>query len=362
MSNKIIILQNCLKAIINYKRKKSSISNPPLTFWIEPTNMCNLKCIMCPNPKIPKQMLGFMKWDIYKTIIDQIKDYTAAVELLFAGESLLHKDIIKMIKYAKSHNIQVILSTNGVLLGRQKIIDGILDSGLDRLNIAFDGYNAKTYEKIRVGAKYEAVRKNVAMFLDKKKNRGIKKPYVVITTLEVGLDDYADKENDKNAFYSSFNGLPVDEFLSKEPNTWGGYFRDTNIFQHQRIHKEVFNPCSHLWVSLSICWDGTVVPCCFDFFKSYTLGDVNEKTILEIWNDDRIVKLRKSMLDKTYLKLNKLCDKCVILHTKSVFGIPAGMRSGIRYSMTKQLGFRIEKLLIKFASWVGSDYSLKVVK
>lgn len=362
MSKRTVVLKNCLLSINNYKTQKVFLSNPPLTFWIEPTNKCNLKCIMCPNPSIPKGMLGYMKWDTYKNIIDQVKGYAAAVELLFAGESLLHKDIIEMIKYASSHNIQVVLSTNGVLLGREEIINGILDSGLERLNIALDGYNEQTYEKVRVGAKFSRVINNIVKLLEEKRRRKLAKPYVVITTLEVGVGSYSDIEKDKELFYSFFEDSPVDEFISKQPNTWGGYFKDTNEFSHQSIDNEVFNPCSHLWSSMSICWDGTVVPCCFDFFKNYILGNINEKPILEIWNDTPMIKLRESMLNKTYLEINKLCDKCVILHTRNVLGIPAGMRSVIRYTLTKQFGFKVEKLLIKLASRVGSDYALKVVK
>ena len=33
----------------------------------------------------------------------------------------------------------------------------LLNSGISHLTIAFDGYNKETYEKIRVGAKFEKV-------------------------------------------------------------------------------------------------------------------------------------------------------------------------------------------------------------
>ena len=166
MNKKSRVLSNCLSAVINYKQKKTKISNKPVTVWVEPTNRCNIKCVMCPNPAIPKGDLGFMEMDLYKNIIDQVQDYAAAIELLFAGESFLHKKIFDMIEYAKSKGIQVVTSTNGTLLGLRK--DDILRSGLDRLNIAFDGYNKETYEKIRVGAKFDNVFKQTIDFLEEK--------------------------------------------------------------------------------------------------------------------------------------------------------------------------------------------------
>jgi len=316
---------------------------------------------MCPNPAIPKNDLGFMDMDVYKNIIDQIQDYAAAVELLFAGESLLHKRIFEMIKYAKSKGIQVVISTNGVLLNKRK--KDLLDSGLDRLNIAFDGYNKQTFDKIRVGADFDKVLENTIDFLREKKRRKQANPLVVMTTLEVGLDEYTDIDQQRDRFYSYFDGLPVDEFINKQPNTWGGYFKDTSDFKHQELNKNEFHPCSHLWTSLSIRWDGKVLPCCFDFFKEYVVGDTNKSTIDEIWNSKKMLKLREAMITgKNYTDLNPLCEDCVIINSGSIFGIPAGMRSAIRYSLIKQFGFKIEKYLIKIASKLSSEYALKISK
>ena len=364
MNNKIDVLSNCVKSVYNYKKKRTYLTNKPMTIWIEPTNHCNLKCVMCPNPAIPKQDLGFMDMDTYKKIIDQVQNYAAAIELLFAGESLLHKKIFKMITYAKSKGIQVAISTNGVLLAKRA--DELLDSGLDRLNIAFDGYNKKTFEKIRVGADFDNVLDNAVEFLKKKKDRKQENPLVVMTTLEVGLDEYEDIDKERNAFYSYFDGLPVGEFISKQPNTWGGYFKETTDFNHQQLNKEKFYPCSHLWTSLSVRWDGSVLPCCFDFFQGYVLGNTNSSSIDEIWNSESMIKLREAMLngdvDSSYVELNPLCKDCIILNSGSVFGIPAGMRSAIRYTLLKQFGFKLEKYLIKIAGALSSDYALKISK
>jgi radical SAM protein with 4Fe4S-binding SPASM domain len=43
-----------------------------------------------------------------------------------------------------------------------------------------------------------------------------------------------------------------------------------------------------------ICWDGRVVPCCRDFDAKYILGDLNDSTLLQIWNGAEMVRLRKA--------------------------------------------------------------------
>lgn len=359
-NKKIKILSNCLNSIYNYKRKKINISNLPTLLWIEPTNKCNLKCVMCPNTQIPEDMLGFMAWDTYQKIIDEAKEFASSIYLLLAGESLLHKDIYRMIRYARDNGIRPLLNTNATPLASEENRRKLLESGVAHITFAFDGYNSETYEKVRIGASYEKVIGGVIEFLKEKKRRRLKEPYIAITTLEVGIEDYKDKENAKKEFFKLFEELSVDEFIAKTPNTWGGTFSETENFSHHDISREKFYPCSHLWSTMSICWDGTVVPCCFDFFKTYTLGNVNKKPLKEIWNDRPMVALRKSMLNGSYGRLNKLCNNCVILHLEPVLGVPAGMRTAVKDVITNLIGMRSEKYLIKFAKKITPSYSLKI--
>lgn len=358
--NKLKLLTNLVKTILEYKRKKVKISNNPLLLWIEPTNKCNLKCIMCPNQSIPDEMLGFMDWDLFVKIINEIKDYVPTIYLLLAGESLLHKDVYKMIRYAADNKIRVLLNTNGTTLINRDNRQRLLESGVAHITFAFDGYNKRTYENIRVGAKYEIVLNGILEFLKEKKEKNKKYPYIAIANLEVGNEQYIDKKKEKKEFIRSFDGLKVDEFIVKTPNTWGGTFAECDEFNHHEFNNANFYPCSHLWSTMSICWDGTVVPCCFDFFKTYVLGDVNKSTLKEIWNGKPMLELRSSMLDGTYKSMNKLCNNCVILHLDPVLGIPAGMRTTIKDSMTLLFGLQYEKYFIKIAKKIKSGYSLQI--
>src|SRR3989304_1940804 len=145
-NKKIRALSNCLNSIYNYKRKRAEVSSLPTVLWIEPTNKCNLKCVMCPNTQIPEDMLGFMPWDTYKKIIDEVGEFASSIYLLLAGESLLHKDIYKMIRYARDNNIRPLLNTNGTVLASEDHRNRLLESGAAHITFAFDGYNKETYE------------------------------------------------------------------------------------------------------------------------------------------------------------------------------------------------------------------------
>ena len=360
LGKKLSLLRNLGLSMYSYKKRALALKNLPSLLWIEPTNICNIKCVMCPNSQIPKDQLGFMEWDTYRKIIDEAKGFVSSAYLLLSGESLLHKDIFKMIRYARDKNIRPLLNTNGTTLKNEENRKKLLDSGVAHITFAFDGYNRETYEKVRVGAKYDKVVGGIIEFLKEKKDRRLREPYVAITTLDVSIERYEDKAEEQNGFYGLFDGLPVDEFIVKTPNTWGGTFEGTDKFRHHDINKARYHPCSHLWSTMSICWDGTVVPCCFDFFKTYVLGNVNETSLKEIWNDKPMLALRESMINGTYGQLNRLCIGCVILHLDPVLGVPAGMRTCVKDAITNLISMRAEKYLIKFAKKIRPSYSLGI--
>ena len=56
--------------------------------------------------------------------------------------------------------------------------------------------------------------------------------------------------------------------------------------------------CVAPWLNLDIRQDGEVKPCCV---SEYTMGDIKEKSLFDVWNDEPIRKLREafSKWDKT---------------------------------------------------------------
>jgi radical SAM protein with 4Fe4S-binding SPASM domain len=113
---------------------------------------------------------------------------------------------------------------------------------------------------------------------------------------------------------------------------------------------------------MTILWDGTVVPCCFDFFKTYPLGNITNQSVEDIWNGEPMKKLRSSMFDNTYHKVNSLCDGCLIPNLNSVVGVPAGMRSAVKDAITNTIGISTESKIKKVAKLITNTYSLKVEK
>lgn len=287
-------LVNRSKLLRDFYLEKERVSGLPLELVIETTNKCNLNCIMCTRKNM-KRPIGFMEMSLYQKIIDEISSYMELVYLHGLGEPLFHPQIFEMIAYAKNKGLNIGLSTNATLLTKEKTQKLIL-SGLDYLIIALDATKAETYAKVRGGKNFDQVVKNVRGYLELKK-QAKKSPFTVLQFVKLKENMTEDKKFRQiwqNSGADVIRVKPVIDLLRSEKNG-----------------KKSRRPCFYLWRQLNmISWDGKIVtPCCMDTDGEYPLGDVSKDSIAGIWNNPKMIALRKAQLSGAWKKL-PLCRDC----------------------------------------------------
>lgn len=242
---------------------------------------------------------GFMDMMLYKKIIDESKRYVDRVNLYIAGEPLLHPKIIEMISYAKKFSLKVRIHTNATLMD-EELCDGLIRSELDILSMSFDAISSSYYENTRVGARFNKTLENITYLLELKRSQNKKKPYTIIEIIQ-----NAQIESKIDSFIKKYNYLPVNKFNVVNCHSWTG-----SVFPKQRI-KEKIPACSYLWNSLSILWDGSVVPCCLDYDAKYKLGSITQESLESIWNNKKMLHLRELHIQhrRGNIPLCKNCDK-----------------------------------------------------
>ena len=112
------------KYILNQYYKNKLIDAPfPPEIWIENTNCCNARCIMCPREKHTRP-LGFMEFSLFERLIEEIarhKNEVQRVHFHNYGEPLLDEKLLERIKLAKSLGIRhVYFVTNASMLTPEK--------------------------------------------------------------------------------------------------------------------------------------------------------------------------------------------------------------------------------------------------
>lgn len=297
-----------LKSIYAYYTKKVRLNYFPPTVFIEPTNYCNFKCLFCPQSiglkNVPK---GYMNTGLYNRIINRIKAKAKRVVLHFSGESLLHDNLVDMIKVAKLNGLKVTLHTNASLLDEKKSYD-IIDSGIDVIVFSFNGGEVEDeFEEISPKNTYKRVVNNIERFLQIKVEKNAKKPFVAFEVIKIYKGG---KFHINDEFKTHFSSLGVNRFSGGWAHHWSGNFSNLTNLRYNFPHYS-YAPCQHLWTEFVICWDGVVVACCNDALRTYPIGDIKKQTVEDLWNNDKMVNLRRKLILKEVddIALCKNCDR-----------------------------------------------------
>ena len=295
-----------LKFIRAYTLCRGEVDYPFQWLMIEPTNRCNLRCVMCPQAGKMARERGFMEFSLFQKILDEAADFVKAIQLFHSGESLLHPRIFDMIRSAASRNIYTLINTNGTLLDENKARSA-LDSGLNSISFSFDTFQKDTYESLRVGASYEKTLKNMDRFLNLKVQRNQRWPHTIIEII-----DMKDTRPHMKAFMRQAREMGFDEVRVWKFHNWTDDDEVVDLHSPFSGNSHGYYPCEYPFFLMAVYWDGTVVPCCIDYDGSYPFGNVRESSLLSIWNSPKAQHLRRTMRSGTTPK-TELCQDCSFL-------------------------------------------------
>jgi len=273
----------------------------PRQIIIETTAYCTQKCIHCAHKSLQRKK-GNMTMPLYKRIIDEIGKEAPSTEvwMTYYGEALILKyKLFYMIQYAKRRGLSnLVLNTNAMLLN-EEMAEMLIDSELDRFIISMDGFTKETYEKIRVGGKYEEVFGNALGFIQILKARNAAKP-----TFEMQfsiMDENRHELEDFNKFWVSQGANVKNRPLA----SWAGRIKANNLDPSlERV------PCKWALNHSAILWDGSLVACGVDSEGLFIAGNVNDSTIKGIWNTAHKA-FRQIHMDKKWNDLPEVCKGCL---------------------------------------------------
>jgi radical SAM protein with 4Fe4S-binding SPASM domain len=275
----------------------------PVSYSIEPTNHCNLKCPECPSGLgTLTRPLGLLKFDDFAKLIDEIKDTGFYVQLFFQGEPYINKQLPEMIRYAQERKVYISISTNGHFI-TEKNVDYILENAPDKLIFSMDGLDEESYQQYRIGGTFAQADAGLKALTRRKRELKKRLPYVELQfivmkqnekqledVVKYGKESGVDKVVFKTMQISSYENAV--KFLPTNPK-YRRYIVEDNNF---RIRNVLQNHCFALWRTSVITWDGRVVPCCFDKDAKFEAGQLNGKSFNEIWHSKELNKFRKSIL------------------------------------------------------------------
>lgn len=255
----------------------------PLYLVLETNTYCNLKCKMCEKNYYTKS-----KNDIRMEFIDKLVDECNKMNLpsLLVGasaECLLSPSIKEILeKLSKIGAIDKFLITNGTYLN-ESIIDSLLELEFERVYISLDAATSDTYSKIR-GGDLQKVENNIENLLRRKKEAGKELPVVRVSFVkqkenEAEVECFIDKWKDK-----------VDIIDFQEMIDFG----NINDLQDK---PNIPYKCEAPFTTLHVDSYGNIYPCCTFYSKYFCLGNIQDMTLEEAWNCDKINNLRRDIIN-----------------------------------------------------------------
>jgi MoaA/NifB/PqqE/SkfB family radical SAM enzyme len=299
---------------------------------VETSTACNLKCVMCENCYWKEERKN-MSLKEFMYILNQFPRLKW-IGLTGIGESYLNPDFEEMMKECKRRGIFIENFDNFTLLNEEKA-KNLVEMKVDKLYVSLDAATKETYEKIRVGAKWETVIKNIVTLDDIKKKYNSYEP-------ELWFHFIVSKDNKHEMiqYLELIRNLRIDchqvqftillhpykeikdKFVDvtseeKEAVIKRGEELGLNVSFNMNTQdcKSPRSNCS-LWMMPFIFVDGTVISCCSmneqndrPWQRSVSLGNIFENPFREIWYGLEYEGMCKANSEN---KICKSCERCFL--------------------------------------------------
>jgi radical SAM protein with 4Fe4S-binding SPASM domain len=276
----------------------------PKVVLIDTVSYCNLRCSMCVHKHMSRKK-GRMKWELFIKIIDEIAENNknTRVWMVFFGDPFVIKNtkpsIFDMIKYAKDKGLtDVVLNSNGCLMD-EDAARKVIESGLNSIYFGVDAATPETYAKLRVGGDYHKTVNNILTLLKLKKELASDHPKVFVQYVE--MDENAAEKDD---FIKFWTGHGVTAKIRPKVS-WGGSIDAPNLV----LGNEDRWPCHWLMQTMSIADDGRVVLCPVDLDARVVVGNINEQSLKQIWQN-QLKSMRNLHLEGRFNELPPMCRDC----------------------------------------------------
>lgn len=268
-----------------------------LLLQLEVTNICNHRCIFCPNHE-SKRKKRLIDKDFALRIIKECADIGIKKMCYHMnGESLLYPDLVELVNYAKSLGYTYTFITTNGSIASEELLKKLFDAGLDSIKFSINAGTEESYQKIHGKSDYQKAINALKFSYNYRKETG--KNYKIFTSFVVTkytadeVEEFYNeiKEyNDDILFYHlcSYAGQAFDKIKDIYVNISD---KDVPVFDITHTM-----PCAVLINSINVTCEGYLSICCSEANNYMIIEDLNKKSIKEAWYGDRMVNLREKHL------------------------------------------------------------------
>jgi len=264
----------------------------PLCVTIDASSACNFRCQGC-HQSVDDNMgqLGQLSWDRAIKIIDQCIDLKVpSVSFTQRGEPTLNKHLPEMIeRCVKGGILDTRIVTNAQSPHKDMLIK-LAESGIHFLIISLDGMSPESFETYRRGSNFYTIMKNVFTILEWKRKHKSSFPVLRVQCVRTKYN-----EHEIDDFLKFWSAIPeIDDVrVSDITNREYGKKEVSTLFAGDQV-STARKLCPQPRVRLVFTDKAdNAYPCCHDWREAYPMGNIDNESLLDIWNGAPLEALRE---------------------------------------------------------------------
>lgn len=302
----------------------------PLCIIIEPTNICNFKCLMCWQCTDEYKQNGGpfynMDMDLFNKTITDISNWCKKsnkkiklMKLYSTGEPLLNTNVTEMVRLIKELDIceSLEITTNASMLTNE-IAEKLVKYGLDYLRISVYSVDKIRHKRVTQNEILpEQILENIKYLRRYRDDLGVTKPFITAKIIDTHTDE-------NNVFVKMYVGVSDEQIVEKpwdlpklEENSLDRLYGSTEngrnaeneyIENCEASKKQV---CRYPFTHMTVRNNGDVVVCCTDWSRDTKYGNIKDNSLEDIWKSKELRDFRiMSILTKG--TNHPLCKDCPI--------------------------------------------------
>lgn len=294
----------------------------PFTLIIEPTSLCNFRCIQCfQSIRGQTPFTGLrqhMDMECFHKVIDELKRWEGpkikVLKLSLYGEPFLNPLFCEMLRAASEAQIaaRIETTTNASLL-TETVSRKLVEQGLDYMRVSiYSAVQARHSQLTGSKISIATIHSNLATLQAVKRALKSQRPFISVKW----LDTYGPENDLLREKYQDV----ADEIYMDKPHNWVGtpdqdfmerlYGKTVGKAKEDvSIHNSTRTACTLPFFTLAVRSNGDVSPCCNDWIGGTTLGSVHAGSLRSVWEGPRMFEFRKMQLENRK-EQNSSCRHC----------------------------------------------------
>jgi len=246
----------------------------PIEVFLELSNVCNMKCVMCPtfsginihrHRTLKVEERGFFETESAQKFLGQLLERSLVVHAFGYGEPTIHPEFIRFMEELRKYEVMIDFITNGMRLDETHC-QFLVEQSIYKVSISFSGASAEEYENVYLGGDFDKIVKGIRRLDQIKRTQGRSFPIIEINS--IGFEHHMNKLVD---FVELMGSCGVNVIHVKPLNV---YRTTTELLSHAAVCRpevegEVIRKASQRAKELGIIF-------CAEPFQRTTASTVND--------------------------------------------------------------------------------------